>query len=236
MISNVLKFNKNYGSSVQKYSKKDGILAIILFIIFISLYCLTAILEREFDFINNNIIMVGNILNLTIISITILFVVLNKQSIKTIGIIKGNWKKSIIIGLILGFIFFMTNFGIDYLMYGGIFKSPQIIISLIIYYLIIAFCEEIVFRGFIQTRMYGVIGNRLVAILIVALMFAIMHLPYRMIAYGMTLQTLVIDNFSWFIQLVVMHIIWSFIYSKTNSIYGSIISHWVSNLAGSILT
>ncbi|MFW5648846.1 MAG: type II CAAX prenyl endopeptidase Rce1 family protein [Candidatus Alkaliphilus sp. MAG34] len=35
----------------------------------------------------------------------------------------------------------------------------------------------------------------------------------------------------WIFDLFITHVILSFIYLKTNSLYGSIIPHWVNNLA-----
>ena len=46
---------------------------------------------------------VGCIFNALIIVITILFIKLNKQNIDTIGLYKGKWKNSIIMGIITCF-------------------------------------------------------------------------------------------------------------------------------------
>ncbi len=230
----MLKFNNEYDKIIRQYTKQDGFSALFLFVIFIFLYSLVAILDRFFQFDGNQSIIIGNILNLTIILITILFVLIHKQKLDTIGIMKGNWKKSSIIGLIFAFFLFMFNFGIDYFIYGGAVKSIDEILWLMIYYLNVSLCEEIVFRGYIQTRIYGLIKNKIIALVLVSLLFTFMHFPYRMIAYGMSLEILLFGNFFWVVQLLIMHVIWSLIYSKTNSLYGSIISHWVSNLASNI--
>ncbi len=109
------------------------------------------------------------------------------------------------------------------------------ILILLVYYLSVAVCEEIVFRGYIGTRIYGLIKKRWLAVTIVGLLFIIMHFPYRMIAYGMTLSDLAIKKFSWLIDLFITHLVLNFIYLKTNSLYGAIIPHWMSNFAYNII-
>lgn len=56
-----------------------------------------------------------------------------------------------------------------------------------------------------------------------------------MIAYGVTLSDLTINNFGWLLDLFIFHIVLNFIYLKTNSLYGAIIPHWISDLAYSII-
>lgn len=109
------------------------------------------------------------------------------------------------------------------------------ILILLVYYFSGAVCEEIVFRGYIGTRIYGVIKKRWLAITIVGSLFIIIHFPYRMIAYGMTLSDLIIKRFSWLIDLFITHLVLNFIYLKTNSLYGAILPHWLSNLAYNII-
>ena len=79
------------------------------------------------------------------------------------------------------------------------------------------------------------IKNKWIVVPLVGVLFIIMHFPYRMIASGITIQDLTINNIGWIIDLFITHIILSIIYMKTNSIYGSIIPHWMSNLAYNIV-
>lgn len=106
---------------------------------------------------------------------------------------------------------------------------------LIIYFLVLGICEEIVFRGYIGTRLYGLIKNQYVVIALTGFLFIIMHFPYRMIANGKTIIELTINNIGWIIDIFVSHLIFTIIYMKTNSLYGSIIPHWISDLAYSLI-
>lgn len=108
------------------------------------------------------------------------------------------------------------------------------ILLLIVFYFSVAVCEEFVFRGYISTRIYSLDKYKSVAVVFTGILFVLMHYPYRMFAYGMTLSDF-FGNVSWIIDLFVTHIVLSLIYMKTNSLYGAIIPHWVSNLAYNII-
>jgi hypothetical protein len=168
------------------------------------------------------------------IIITILFVKINKQKLNTIGLVGGRWILSTIIGILLGLYYFYCNCG-SHLIDGSKLVSLNKIPLLVIYFLLVSLCEELVFRGYIGTRINAIIKNKYVSIIVTSLLFVIMHFPYRMIAYNMSIYDLLIVRHGWIINLVIFHIIMNFIYSKTNSLYGSIIPHWLSNLGESLI-
>lgn len=85
------------------------------------------------------------------------------------------------------------------------------------------------------TRLYGLIKNQYFVIVVTGILFISMHFPYRMIAYDMTIADLTIRNIGWILDLFLTHIVLSLIYLKTNSLYGSIIPHWMSNLAYNLI-
>ena len=230
----ILQTDIEYDNNLKQYTRKDGVLSFVLFGIMILNYSILAVLETKFEFIKENIMLVGCIFNVLMIVITVLFIKLNKQSLETIGLYKGKWKNSIIIGIILASFIFYNNC-LSHLINGSNLVSIQEILTLLVYYLLVAICEEFVFRGYIGTRIYGLIKNRWLAVFVVGILFIIMHFPYRMIAYGMTLNDLTIKSFSWIIDLLITHLVLNFIYLKTNSLYGAIIPHWMSNFAYNII-
>lgn len=230
----ILQADKEYDNNLKQYTRKDAILSFILFEIIILNYSILAVLQTKFEFIKENILLVGCIFNVLMIVITILFIKLNKQTLSTIGISKGRWKSSIIIGIIVASFLFYNNC-ISNLISGSKLISIQEILILLVYYLLVAVCEEFVFRGYIGTRIYGLIKKRWLAVFVVGILFIVMHFPYRMIAYGMTLNDLTIKNFNWIIDLFITHLVFNFIYLKTNSLYGAIIPHWMSNFAYNII-
>lgn len=216
----ILKSNEKYNENIKNYTKKDGVLALILFLIMIILYSILGILNN-IEFIHKNIMIFGCIINTLMIIIAILFVKINKQNLFTIGLIKGRIKLSLIIGKVLGLFYFYCNC-ISHLLVESHLISFSKILFLIIYFLLVALCEEIVFRGYIGTRINGLIKNKYFAICFTGLLFVLMHFPYRMIEYNLTLNNLIIGKFDWLLNLFIFHITMNFIYMKTNSLYGSI--------------
>ena len=227
----ILKINDKYNDNLRKYNKKDGMLAILLFAIFIIMYALLGILYKNNSFIKENIKIVGSIFDFLLIIITIIFVKSRKQRLNTIGL-NGRWKLSLIIGLILSLFYFYCNC-LSHLIEGKELISISEILFLAIYFLLVSVCEEFVFRGYIGTRLNGLIKNKYIALFITGILFVVMHFPYRMIAANMSLSDFDIE---WIINLFIFHLIMSFIYMKSNSIYGSIIPHWISDLAYEIVS
>ena len=223
--------NREYNDNLKTYDKKDGMLAVLLFAIIIIMYALVGILYKNNSFIKDNIKIIGCLFNLLLIIVTIIFVKLRKQGLETIGL-KGRWKLSIILGGVLSLFYFYCNC-LDHLINGEKLISITSILFLMVYFLLVATCEEFVFRGFIGTRLNGLIKNKYIVVLITGLLFVIMHFPYRMTAANMSLSDF---DIGWLINLFIFHLIMSFIYMKTNSIYGSIIPHWISDLAYEIVS
>ena len=223
--------NQEYNDNLKKYDKKDGMLAILLFAIIIIMYALLGILYKNNSFIKDNIKIIGCLFNLLLIIVTIIFVKLRKQGLETIGL-KGRWKLSIILGGVLSLFYFYCNC-LDHLINGEKLISITSILFLMVYFLLVAICEELVFRGYIGTRLNGLIKNKYIVIIVTGILFVVMHFPYRMTAANMSLSDF---DIGWIINLFVFHLVMSFIYMKTNSIYGSIIPHWISDLAYEIVS
>ena len=223
--------NQEYNDNLKKYDKKDGMLAILLFAIIIIMYALLGILYKNNSFIKDNIKIIGCLFNLLLIIVTIIFVKLRKQGLETIGL-KGRWKLSIILGGVLSLFYFYCNC-LDHLINGEKLISITSILFLMVYFLLVAICEELVFRGYIGTRLNGLIKNKYIVIIVTGILFVVMHFPYRMIAANMSLTDF---DIGWLINLFIFHLIMNFIYMKTNSIYGSIIPHWISDLAYEIVS
>ncbi|MDE7339848.1 MAG: CPBP family intramembrane metalloprotease [Lachnospiraceae bacterium] len=230
----ILKNDRAYQNNLRQYTKADGMLSLLLFGIMILNYSILAILQIKFEFIRENILLVGCMFNAFMTGITILFIRLKKQTLDTIGLSNGKWKGSIITGTILASFLFYNNC-LSHLIAGSELISIQEILVLSIYYLLVSVCEEVVFRGYIGTRIYGLFKKKWLAVFVAGILFIIMHFPYRMIVYKMTLHDLTINNLSWIADLFITHTVLTYIYSKTNSLYGAIIPHWMSNFAYNIL-
>lgn len=227
----VLKINEQYNENINTFSKKEGVSALFLFAILFLSYGVFGYFTKH---INENMnTCIGIVFNAVISVITIIIVKMNNRNISTIGLKSGKTLLSIVIGGILAGIFFYNNC-LSYLSAGSSLVPIRKIILLIVFYFSVAVCEEFVFRGYIGTRIYSLVKYKSVAVILTGILFVLMHYPYRMFAYGMTLSDF-FGNAGWIIDLFVTHIVFSLIYMKTNSLYGAIIPHWVSNLAYNII-
>lgn len=178
--------------------------------------------------------MVGMVFNLSMAAVTVLFVKIRKEKLSSVGLLGGKWKQSCLAGLVLAAILFFTNC-LSNILGGAKLIGAGDIVKSVMYYLTVALCEELVFRGYIGTRLYGFSSSRLLVIIMSGILFTVMHFPYRMIAYGMSFSDLTIHNMGWLLDLFITHIVLAFIYMKTDSLYGSIIPHWMSNLAYNLI-
>lgn len=106
----ILQTEKEYDNNLKQYTKRDGILSFVLFGIMILNYSLLAVLQTKFEFIKENIMLVGCIFNTLMIVITVLFIKLNKQSLETIGLYKGKWKNSIIMGIVFASFLLLVSY------------------------------------------------------------------------------------------------------------------------------
>ena len=225
----LLQPNQEFHENVIKYNRIDSLLAFGLFCIMIMLYTILGVLARKYHVIEESRF-AGSGTNILMIIITILLVKVRKEKLSSVGLYRGKWKQSCLIGLVLALILFFNNC-LSHIICGADFIEIKSIIKLVIYFLTVALCEEIVFRGYIGTRLYGLLKNQYLVMIATGILFVVMHFPYRMIAYGMTITELTIHNIGWILDLFITHIVLSLVYVKTNSLYGSIIPHWMSNLA-----
>ncbi|MGN0666646.1 MAG: CPBP family intramembrane glutamic endopeptidase [Huintestinicola sp.] len=223
----------SYIQKIKNYSIIDAAMALGLFF----LYCIAMVFC---GLIVNSvskfaITVIGGVINLGFVGMVLGLLFLRKQGIDTIGLKNGNIKLSLIMGTFLAAILFFCNCLSNVLFEGQKFISIDKIAINILYYYTVGLAEEVIFRGYIGTRLCGFIKNVYVVTFITGLLFVLMHFPFRMAAYHMTFLELA-SNFTYMIDLFVTHLILSFIYIRSDSLYGAILSHWVSDLAYSIVT
>ena len=223
----------SFYESVYKYGKWDGVCALALFGIMCGLYVELAVFS-SIPLIKENILLVGCGFNALIVAIAIGFVKIKGESLASVGLYGGYWKKSVGFGAFMAAIYFFNNC-LSHLLAGARLIPVKDILMAVVYYFLVALCEEIVFRGYIATRLYGFVKNKYLVWVITGILFILMHFPYRIVAYGMTIADLTIRNVGWLVDLFVTHMMFTLISKKTNSLWGAVLPHWMSNLAYSIV-
>ena len=216
-----------------EYEKLDGILAIFMtiyisIITFIFVYIISKLGWHD-KFISNfeNRLFGKFIFYIPVALVELLpvFIILKfrNQSLESVGINKNKIFKQIIIGIILYLPLFLLN-------WKSVNVANMKLISIwsFLYMLIeIAFVEEVIFRGYIQLRLRGIIKNKYINLLIVSFIFGIMHIPITLIQGNIRITVVCLS----IIFRMTMHIYFVVVYKVgNNSVLSSTIVHLLNNL------
>ena len=232
-IRKIFEVPESYMQSVKHYSIKDTAMAMGLFILYCGALAVSGLVNKYLTDLEKTVS--GIIINSCFVGVVLLFLVIKKQGVETVGMKKGNIKLSLIMGIVLAAILFFCNCLSNIIFEGQVFVSFKTILIYIIYFLTVGLCEEVIFRGYILTRLYGMVRNVFIDILLSGVFFVLMHFPFRMIAYNMSFFEL-LANVPYMTDLFVTSLVLSFIRVKSDSLYGAIIPHWISDLSYSIVT
>jgi len=150
---------------------------------------------------------------------------MRNESWESTGISKHNLKASILIGIILAIIT---------VAYAILFSSKSIndishsltLSSLwaLVYYAIVGFCEEFMFRGYLQIRMMGWLGKWKGWIL-TSIFMALVHIPQRMASMGLSPREAILSS----CLLIPISLTMGYILVKTENIAASAIYHTFAN-------
>jgi len=213
-----------------EYGKRDGILALCVwlgYVIIISVY--VAIMNRiNMSWYVHDIIVII-FLSLLVVGIFIV-VKIRKQRLASIGFHKENFGKAIGLGFLLSLI----PIGFLAIVPGIVNGFNDVDILGLLFALITTFFfaahEDVIFVGFIQTRLYGLFKTHIVAIFVGAILFAIMHIPPWIINGRLDLgQPLVIVQA--FMAWVVLHVVFVSVFKKYFSIVPVFIFHTLWNFS-----
>ncbi|MCM1183369.1 MAG: CPBP family intramembrane metalloprotease [Roseburia sp.] len=232
-IKKLFEVPESYIQSVRQYFIQDTAMAMGLFVLYCGAMAVSGLVNKYLTTIEKTVS--GIIINSCFTGVVLLLLVIKKQGVETVGLKKGNRKLSLTMGIALAAILFFCNCLSDIILEGQAFIPLKMILIYSIYYFTVGFCEEIIFRGYILTRLYGIVRNVYIDILLSGVFFVLMHFPFRMIAYGMSFFELA-ANVPYMADLFVTSLVLSFIRVKSDSLYGAIIPHWISDLSYSIVT
>jgi len=233
--------------NINRFDKTDGIFSIIYYLFFMIVFFICAFLSYKYkirivspvSFFNYlfNKYFITVLIWLMLVLPVFIFIKLRKQSIKSVGITSENLLGSLPAGLI-GALPVIVIFIILAIIRGKQINYNIIsIFKVFLYHLfVIAFAEELAFRGFIQTRILTIIKNKWFGIIITALLFSLFHVPFRYFKLNSSFSPLNFIIHRWFLLLYtfLFHIYFLFIYSKKNNIAASIVTHGLINFTNTI--
>lgn len=104
-----------------------------------------------------------------------------------------------------------------------------------VFYFTVGLAEEVLFRGYLETRLHALTKHIFLDVIFTGVLFVLMHFPYKCIAYNLSFLDF-ICNARYIADLFITHLIWSFIRIKSDCLYGTILPHWISDLAYNIVT
>lgn len=223
--------SEKYKNNLMEYEKRDGIKAIII-------YCLimgSAFFHGWLYTTNTSVL----VLNLSQVWIPLVLILLfacffhyNKQKIDSVGINTDKIKNSIILGVIGG-IFLLV---IQTVLFKAQGKSISFTEPLLINWIIFFFAaleEEIIFRGYIQTRLSGLIRNQWIIGIINSVLFLSIHYPVKWVVTGkLYFDVLPVE---YVISLLALHFFCDAVYKRTNCLWGSVILHIIYNAVGAMI-
>ncbi len=218
---------QQYKEEVAKYTKKDALIALCLWIFMVAAYSAFYLLGQS----NEMSFGVNIVFHLVLTAVCIATVLLKKEKLSSIGFRRGTILPSLGIGLVFGILAIILYNGV---LAGVIFGRTlrpfaSLAIQLLYFIITIALTEEVVFRGYIQTRLYGLFKSDVSATLVGALLFMLIHVPSRLIsgALEIPLYYTLIGLGSNFL----FHIVFNCLYIRHNAIFGAVVFHALSNWA-----
>lgn len=224
MLKKFFSPNDTYKEMILHYTKTDGILAVTMYVLLMITYYFLGVL-----FVQKQIYL-GIPVNLLLIVTCIMLVLVRKQKLATIGFTLKNIGKALITGTVLGIIFsFFMNVLPNILVGGKIISVNQALYNIFYYFIIISLSEEVIFRGYIQTRLYGLIKHDYLAVIVTGFLFYSMHLPFQMPVNGMQI------NLINMVVIIALHFVMNCLYRRYNSLAGPTVFHGLLDWGGNLL-
>ena len=232
-------FQVKFDDSVKDYNKVDGILAIAYFLYILLFTVLFGFLVFRTNY-------VGKLTNLSGISSKAAFEVVfyipvalieagpvfiilkcRKQSLNSIGVKKDKIIKSILLGVLFSIPpILSTLHQMSFERFSSSVNFSNALWTFFYNFFEIAFVEEIIFRGFIQTRIQGLIRSKWTSIFLVGIMFSLLHIPFHMIEYNLSFSNyFTSSNVSFLLLGFLMHIYFVYAYTRDNNILAPVVAH-----------
>jgi len=230
-LTNIFKPSNNYIDETLKFNKIDMFLALLLVIIqWIIYWCLGRISVQKADSMTElfNFTITG-ISSVIIVLTVMLFCKVRKQKITSLGLNRTNAKKALRLGLVLSILWAILAYTVNSksgLIVHREIRVETMILRIIYIMFFISFMEEITIRAYVGIRIYAFLKNNVLSVLSTGFIWALLHIPY----FAATKRIGIIEYMfsgSWnFLNYILLHMFFNFLYSKHNNIIGVTIVHF----------
>jgi len=154
----------------------------------------------------------------------VFLIVKEKSTLSEIGVNFRNLSKTMYFVLALGVLFVLEAMGLNYLKHGGLNFAGEIGGAFWYVFgisLVTAIVEELVYRGYIFSRVWDAMSNEWVSNLVTSVGWTILHFPVALFGWELRSFAFVIT-----MGLVFIFSMGSgFIFARTRNVFGSILLH-----------
>lgn len=219
-LTKIITFNtSDYHIKKPVESGKLSLIIISILLVITIIYLL--IIKEYFINVSPKVVNIYHLMfNLLQVLIILAVIIYRKEDISSIGITKKNIIKSLIIGTIIGITYYIlvkNIFEVNKLMDVMSKESCNSFINMLV---VVGFGEEIISRGYLQTRLISWLGT-MKGIFATAVIFSFSHLPQRVILGGLDFNSALVNC----AFLIPVSLLMGYIFTKTKNIVTSSIFH-----------
>lgn len=164
-------------------------------------------------------------------------VALRRQGVPSLGFARKQLVRSLLAGAVLAVLVIAGTAALGLLLDGQL-KSPQaywFTWGVPYYLVVIGFQEELLWRGFVTPRLAAQFTRRWIGVLLAAVLFGLMHLPYQFAISGLAFGDFMAARWLQLIIPMAWHFLFWWLYARWNSLAAPTLVHWAMNWSGLML-
>ena len=154
----------SYKEHITKFDSSDGFLALGIIVTYFVVMTISGIIVQYISQLQITII--GGGIKVFFVVLVLLCLKMRHQGIETIGLKEGNIRLSFVLGGTLAAILFFCNCLSNVLFEHQSFIDFADILIYFVYFFTVGLVEEVLFRGYLQTRLHSLLKHILLDVLV----------------------------------------------------------------------
>lgn len=227
--------SEEYLNQMAEYSPVDALFALLLWCVCVILYFFMGSLFNRLgtELTQTKTFWITGFFSLIQIGLVFLLCRIRRQPPRTFGFSRNRavsalWSGGAIMALIV-----LIGAGIMILGKGKIQTDGALLMQRGVYYLFfISLTEELIFRGYIGTRLSGLIHHPLLSNCLTGILFALLHIPFQMVIAQVGFFSYLAQNWGNLIPLIGFHFFFQWLYARNNSLIAPVLVHFVWDYIG----